>query len=117
MEEYYFWPDVHEGLRDLYLRTHFANNLGGFFPALKNNPEQYILKRSDGKWCMYASPHLQIPIISIYLHIPYSRLFNPPFNFTHPLDLTRIFQYTYFESYLQVKQAHIMYLKLTRPWI
>ena len=24
MKEYYFWPDVHEGLRELYLRTHFA---------------------------------------------------------------------------------------------
>ena len=26
MEVYYFWPDVHEGLRELYLRTHFAAN-------------------------------------------------------------------------------------------
>lgn len=24
LAEYYFWPDVHEGLRELYLRTHFA---------------------------------------------------------------------------------------------
>jgi hypothetical protein len=24
MDEYFFWPDVHEGLRELYLRTHFA---------------------------------------------------------------------------------------------
>ena len=46
MKEYYFWPDVHEGLRELYLRTHFAADQGGFFPALKANPELYILKRS-----------------------------------------------------------------------
>ena len=26
MPEYYFWPDVHEGLRELYLRTQFAAN-------------------------------------------------------------------------------------------
>ena len=26
MQEYYFWPDVHEGLRELYLRTQFAAN-------------------------------------------------------------------------------------------
>ena len=24
MAEYFFWPDIHEGLRELYLRTHFA---------------------------------------------------------------------------------------------
>jgi len=47
MEVYYFWPDVHEGLRELYLRTHSAANHGGFFPAVKNNPELYILKRSQ----------------------------------------------------------------------
>ena len=50
MDEYYFWPDVHEGLKELYLRTHFANNLGGFFPAIKANPELYINKRSPGKY-------------------------------------------------------------------
>lgn len=46
LTEYNFWPDVHEGLKDLYLRTHFASNLGGFFPAIKANPELYIIKRS-----------------------------------------------------------------------
>jgi hypothetical protein len=35
MEEYTFWPDVHEGLRTMYLRTHFAIGEGGFFPAVK----------------------------------------------------------------------------------
>ena len=28
-------PDVHEGLRTMYLRTHFAIDEGGFFPAVK----------------------------------------------------------------------------------
>lgn len=45
MEEYFFWPDVQEGLREMFMRTHFAANTGGFFPAIKQNPEQYILKR------------------------------------------------------------------------
>ena len=35
MEEYTFWPDVHEGLRTMYMRTHFAIDEGGFFPAVK----------------------------------------------------------------------------------
>jgi len=35
LDEYTFWPDVHEGLRTMYLRTHFAVDEGGFFPAVK----------------------------------------------------------------------------------
>lgn len=46
MEEYFFWPDIHEGLKDMFLRTNFASDQGGYFPELKAHPEKYILKRS-----------------------------------------------------------------------
>nr|XP_040575315.1 LOW QUALITY PROTEIN: 5'-nucleotidase domain-containing protein 1-like [Lepeophtheirus salmonis] len=45
MEEYNFWPDVQEGLRDMFTRTQFAADRGGYFPEVKANPEKYILKR------------------------------------------------------------------------
>ncbi len=45
MEEYFFWPDVQEGLRDMFVRTNFAADVGGFFPEVKLHPEKYILKR------------------------------------------------------------------------
>ena len=35
MEEYFFWPDVQEGLKDMYMRTQFAADGGGYFPELK----------------------------------------------------------------------------------
>lgn len=45
MEEYFFWPDVQEGLRDMFMRTNFASDQGGYFPEVKAHPEKYILKR------------------------------------------------------------------------
>ena len=47
MDEYFFWPDVQEGLRDMFMRTNFANDQGGYFPEIKAHPEKYILKRND----------------------------------------------------------------------
>ena len=35
MEEYSFYPDVQEGLRDMFMRTNFASDRGGFFPEMK----------------------------------------------------------------------------------
>ena len=35
MEEYYFWPDVQEGLKDMFVRTQFAADRGGYFPEVK----------------------------------------------------------------------------------
>ena len=45
MEEYYFWPDVQEGLKDMFVRTQFAADRGGYFPEVKvkvnNVPKLY----------------------------------------------------------------------------
>ena len=35
MEEYWFWPDVLDGLREMYTRTHFNFDQGGYFPEIK----------------------------------------------------------------------------------
>lgn len=34
MEEYYFWPDVQEGLKNMFVRTQFAADQGGYFPEV-----------------------------------------------------------------------------------
>ena len=35
MEEYDFWPDVLDGLKEMYTRTQFAVDQGGYFPRIK----------------------------------------------------------------------------------
>lgn len=45
-QPYKFWPDVLEGLINMYCRDHFASNKGGYFPEIKRSPEQYIRKTS-----------------------------------------------------------------------
>ena len=35
MEEYSFWPDVLDGLKEMYTRTQFAVDQGGYFPKIK----------------------------------------------------------------------------------
>jgi len=45
MEEYFFWPDVQEGLRSMFVRTNFASGEGGYFPEVKAHPEKYIHRR------------------------------------------------------------------------
>ncbi len=41
MEEYFFWPDVQEGLRDMFMRTNFASDQGGYFPEMKVRKKYY----------------------------------------------------------------------------
>uniref|UniRef100_A0A1I8P7Y6 5'-nucleotidase domain-containing protein 1 n=1 Tax=Stomoxys calcitrans TaxID=35570 RepID=A0A1I8P7Y6_STOCA len=38
------WPDILSGLVNLYSRNNFSNGESGYFKALKENPEKYILK-------------------------------------------------------------------------
>ncbi len=45
MAEYFFWPDVQEGLKHMFIRTNFATDRGGYFPEVKAHPEKYILRR------------------------------------------------------------------------
>ena len=35
MEEYNFWPDVLDGLKEMFTRTQFAVDQGGYFPQIK----------------------------------------------------------------------------------
>ena len=44
MEEYSFYPDVQEGLRDMFMRTNFASDRGGFFPEMKVRAYRFLRK-------------------------------------------------------------------------
>ena len=35
LEEYNFWPDVLDGLKEMFTRTQFAVGQGGYFPRIK----------------------------------------------------------------------------------
>ncbi|EAA01774.5 AGAP001319-PA [Anopheles gambiae str. PEST] len=43
---YNVWPDILDGLVYMYSRDHFGANIGGYFEALKANPERYLQKAS-----------------------------------------------------------------------
>uniref|UniRef100_A0A182NQJ4 5'-nucleotidase domain-containing protein 1 n=1 Tax=Anopheles dirus TaxID=7168 RepID=A0A182NQJ4_9DIPT len=43
---YNVWPDILDGLVFMYSRDHFGANIGGYFEALKANPERYLQKAS-----------------------------------------------------------------------
>ena len=45
MDEYSFWPDVQEGLRDMFMRTNFASDRGGYFPEMKVRPPKQLFKK------------------------------------------------------------------------
>lgn len=45
--KYNIHQDLLDGLTYMFQRDNFANNTGGFFPALKKNPELYLHKCSD----------------------------------------------------------------------
>lgn len=47
VNNYNIWPNILDGLVYMYSREHFAINKGGYFQALKNNPEKYIHKTSE----------------------------------------------------------------------
>lgn len=44
---YNIWPDMLEGLQDMFNREHFQLDKGGYFPFLKENPKNYIHNCSD----------------------------------------------------------------------
>ncbi|KAK3914093.1 5'-nucleotidase domain-containing protein 1 [Frankliniella fusca] len=50
--KYNLYQDLTDALINMFQRDNFANNSGGFFPALKKNPELYMHKASDNvrKW-------------------------------------------------------------------
>jgi HAD superfamily 5'-nucleotidase-like hydrolase len=47
LEFYNVWPDVLDGLVYMFKRENFCSNEGGYFSALKSNPENYIKKCSS----------------------------------------------------------------------
>ncbi|XP_058455749.1 5'-nucleotidase domain-containing protein 1 [Malaya genurostris] len=44
--QYNVWPDVLDALVNMYSREHFGRNVGGYFKALKQNPDKYLQKAS-----------------------------------------------------------------------
>lgn len=65
-DEYDIWPDVHVAMCNMYRREHFRNDLGGFFPELKTNPEKYIYEASERlkKWLRAINDHTFTFLIS-----------------------------------------------------
>lgn len=51
-KQYNLYRDILDGLIYMFQRDNFGNNTGGFFPALKKNPELFIHRASDNlnKW-------------------------------------------------------------------
>lgn len=47
LPSYNIWPDILDALNHVFFREHFAANMGGYFPDIKLNPEQYLYKCSD----------------------------------------------------------------------
>ncbi|XP_055607130.1 5'-nucleotidase domain-containing protein 1-like [Uranotaenia lowii] len=43
---YNVWPDILDSLVFMYSREHFGQNIGGYFEALKQNPDKYLQKTS-----------------------------------------------------------------------
>ncbi|KXJ79143.1 hypothetical protein RP20_CCG002233 [Aedes albopictus] len=43
---YNVWPDILDALIHMYSRDHFDQGVGGYFHALKQNPEKYLLRSS-----------------------------------------------------------------------
>lgn len=43
---YNIWPDILDALIHMYSREHFDQGVGGYFQALKQNPEKYLLRSS-----------------------------------------------------------------------
>ena len=53
MEEYDFWPDVLDGLKELYTRTQFAMDQGGYFPKIKVSISSKIVTGSFSNLILY----------------------------------------------------------------
>lgn len=66
IEEYDIWPDVHVALCSLYRREYFRSNQGGFFPEMKEHPENYMYECSDKlkKWLKSLKEHTFTFLIS-----------------------------------------------------
>lgn len=47
LKEYSIWSDILEGIVNMYQREKFCRNEGGYFPALKANPDLYINKCTE----------------------------------------------------------------------
>lgn len=47
IQTYNLHQDITDGLVNMFQRDNFASNTGGFFPALKKNPEKYLHKCSE----------------------------------------------------------------------
>lgn len=44
---YNVWPDILEGLHDMFTSSKFQSNEGGYFIEMKKNPEKYIHRSND----------------------------------------------------------------------
>ncbi|PSN49153.1 hypothetical protein C0J52_10150 [Blattella germanica] len=65
-DAYYVWPDVLDGLLYMFKRDHFSLNEGGYFPALKENPSNYIHKCSNNiiNWLKQIKSNKMIYLIT-----------------------------------------------------
>lgn len=65
-DQYNIWPDILEGLTEMFGRENFSPGKGGFFPNLKANPEKFINKCSDSvlSWLKEAKKHKKTFLIT-----------------------------------------------------
>lgn len=47
LTSYQIWPDILKALTHMFQKEHFQQEKGGYFPDLKNKPEDYIYKCSE----------------------------------------------------------------------
>ena len=59
LNEYNVWPDMLDGLIEMYNKDHFKLDRGHFFPSLKRNPAKYIHKCSENtiSWLQELKKH------------------------------------------------------------
>ena len=59
LDEYYFWPDVLDGLKEMFTRTQFSADQGGYFPAIKAGSALLHLSRVEmNAWTLTAGAAL-----------------------------------------------------------
>ncbi|XP_077285950.1 5'-nucleotidase domain-containing protein 1-like [Arctopsyche grandis] len=56
---YNIWPDIFQGLQNMFLRDNFIKNVGGFYPKLKANPDKYYNKCDESvlSWLKNIKKH------------------------------------------------------------
>lgn len=66
LNAYNVWPDILDGLIEMYNRDNFKSETGHFFPSLKENPQKYMYKCTEStiNWLQELKKHRTIFLIT-----------------------------------------------------